>query len=784
MKKIIENYSCNETTGRKRVPGRVNIPCPRWRIFSLWWLLSALTALLITMASVGAAAQARGATEAAGAIVLSSDSVVPRLIRFSGTIKDAGGKPVTSSLGLTFSLYQFEEGGRPLWVETQTVLPDSQGHYSVLLGAASADGLPQDLFSSGSARWLGVQPALPGAGEQPRVLLVGVPYALKAADAETLGGKPASAYVTTEVLNAQSTSKAPGSAMPAIAASAAAGAQDHSTSAGAGGRKNASAVNPPTSCSSITADGTATANQLAKFTAACKIHQSLLFDNGTDVGVNTNSPAATLDVNGNISGRDNLGLPQTTKSSVGVITLGGSSFLHACCSSSADNTFLGVKAGNFTMSGVGHNTATGFDALFANTTGGENTASGYFALSANTTGSSNTADGHEALELNTSGFNNTAVGFSAMLDNGSGTDNTAVGDSVLNFNTTGSFNTAVGETALGGNTTGKFNTALGTGASVSPGTVINATAIGAEAIAGESNAIVLGCTSSTACSAGGLNPGAVPPNVGIGTGAPVAPLDINGNLLQTLIGDPGCGSGFAGIAFQNTALSNCQNYALIGDSQGDTFVQAPGSGATLHLRISPNKDAMTLADSGVNTIFGSLNVTGTLTKGSGSFKIDDPLDPANKYLYHSFVESPDMMDIYNGNVTTNKQGVAIVVLPAYFQALNRDFRYQLTPIGQFAQVIVARKIANNRFVIRTSKPGVEVSWQVTGIRHDAFANAHRIPVEEEKPPREQGKYLHPELFGARPEEAVGYSAPPAVPAPVPAPVASTVSTSASAEARR
>jgi hypothetical protein len=148
----------------------------------------------------------------------------------------------------------------------------------------------------------------------------------------------------------------------------------------------------------------------------------------------------------------------------------------------------------------------------------------------------------------------------------------------------------------------------------------------------------------------------------------------------------------------------------------------------------------------------------SLSKGSGSFKIDHPLDPANKYLYHSFVESPDMMNVYNGNVVTNKNGMATVVLPEYFEALNRDFRYQLTVVGQFAQAIVAKKVDHNRFMIRTSKPNVEVSWQVTGIRQDAYANAHRIEVEEDKPQQEQRHYLHPELFGASPEQTVGYRA--------------------------
>ena len=136
---------------------------------------------------------------------------------------------------------------------------------------------------------------------------------------------------------------------------------------------------------------------------------------------------------------------------------------------------------------------------------------------------------------------------------------------------------------------------------------------------------------------------------------------------------------------------------------------------------------------------GNVRVTGMLTKGGGSFKIDHPLDPKNKYLSHSFVESPDMMNIYNGNVTTDERGDAVINLPNYFDALNRDFRYQLTVIGDgFAQAIVAEKIKGNQFKIKTDKPKVEVSWQVTGIRKDKFAEENRIRVETEKPASERG----------------------------------------------
>jgi hypothetical protein len=148
---------------------------------------------------------------------------------------------------------------------------------------------------------------------------------------------------------------------------------------------------------------------------------------------------------------------------------------------------------------------------------------------------------------------------------------------------------------------------------------------------------------------------------------------------------------------------------------------------------------------------GDVNISGNLSKGGGSFKIDHPLDPENKFLYHSFVESPDMMNIYNGNITTDENGEASVQLPDWFGALNRDYRYQLTTIGVFAQAIVSEKIKGNRFVIRTSTPNVEVSWQVTGIRKDAYAEKHRIPVEEMKREEERGYYLHPDAFN-QPEE--------------------------------
>jgi hypothetical protein len=222
-----------------------------------------------------------------------STSVVPPLIKFNGVMPSPGTQNRTTgsaSAGLvtaTFSLYALEEGGSPLWSESQSLQLDEQGHYIVLLGAASPGGVPLDLFASGRALWLGVQPQLSGVGELPRVLLAAVPYALKASDSDTLGGKPASAYAL-----------AGASTVVEVA-----GAATASTTTAPPGRQldaapgSVSSPQAATPCTAVTSDGTATANTVAKFTAACNIENSLIRDNGTDVAVGGSAaPGALLDV--------------------------------------------------------------------------------------------------------------------------------------------------------------------------------------------------------------------------------------------------------------------------------------------------------------------------------------------------------------------------------------------------------------------------------------------------------------------------------------------------------
>jgi hypothetical protein len=196
---------------------------------------------------------------------------------------------------------------------------------------------------------------------------------------------------------------------------------------------------------------------------------------------------------------------------------------------------------------------------------------------------------------------------------------------------------------------------------------------------------------------------------------------------------------------ENFNTSSATN-AILAYSQNGTAITASALGTVPAVSIS-NSTGLALRVTGNTTITGNLTVTGTLSKSAGTFKIDHPLDPANKYLIHSFVESPDMLNVYNGNVVTDKNGMATIELPSYFDAENIDFKYQLTVMGKlFAQAIIYEEVKNNTFVIKTNEPGVKVSWQVTGVRNDAYAKKYRIKAEEEKTGDAKGKYLSPELF--------------------------------------
>ncbi len=226
--------------------------------------------------------QAQASPSAAGA-------VVPRLVNFAGKAVDDQGKVLSGIVGITFAIYKDQDGGSALWLESQNVQADSKGNYTAQLGATKPDGLPLDLFTSGEARWLGV--TVNGGQEQARILLLSVPYALKAADAETVGGLPASAFVLAAPTN-------PGT-----------------TSANAISSSSASSLVPPNSA----VTGLGSANFLPLWDSTSDIINSAVFQSGSGntakVGINTSTPSSTLDVHGGSTLRGNLSLP-----SIGIAT--------------------------------------------------------------------------------------------------------------------------------------------------------------------------------------------------------------------------------------------------------------------------------------------------------------------------------------------------------------------------------------------------------------------------------------------------------------------------------
>jgi trimeric autotransporter adhesin len=765
----------------------------------------AATLLSLTSAAAGHVNAAPPQAAGAEAVRVAAPSEqgnenVPRLVQFSGTLKDSAARPVSGVASVTFAIYADQDGGSALWTETQNVIADANGHYNVLLGGATASGMPAELFGTGQSRWLGV--TIARQPEMTRVLLASVPYALKAADADTLGGLPASAYMTTQSFAALSAHATPAKSNTTIVTTSAPAEASASQASAA-----------PASVTQATPTGGGTTNFLPLWTSTTNLGSSKLFQSiGGNIGVGTTSPAVLLDVNGNSIFRgsfqlvpqgtatastgqlshsyqweastynsstkaavttaygfratpqgnntanptssldlyygpgggtltdtglsiNNTGLitfvpgqtfpgssaslnelilPNTTSTTNGVIKVGNAPFIADYAS--PQNVFVGGYAGGLgaETSAATYNTSLGYESLFGLTTGNTNSAVGSFSLSSNTTADGNSALGYSTLQGDTTGGDNTAVGFYS------------------------------GATI----TTGYANTLLGGNADVASGALHYATAIGDNAIVGASNSLVLGGTGNAAV------------NVGIGTSTPQSTLELSSaasttylapSPIATLTNTAGGSGAAVSLDFNTSAPIYGASYnpdaRIVAVDEGtftDTIAFQANTSGGLDRGL---KTTMAIHSNGTVEIYGNLQVDGSLAKNGGSFKIDDPIAPTEKYLYHSFVESPDMMNIYNGNITTDARGYATVEMPAWFEALNGDFRYQLTSVGVFSQAIVAEEIKDGKFRIRTTKPHVKVSWQVTGVRHDAWANAHRIPTEEDKPEDEQGQYMHPELFG-------------------------------------
>jgi hypothetical protein len=650
-----------------------------------------------------------------------TSGAVPNLVHYSGILKDVTGKTLTELSGVTFLLYRDQQGGAPLWMETQNVTPDASGHYEVQLGTTTASGIPTDLFQTGEARWLSIQIA--GEAEQPRVMLVAVAYAMKAADAATIGGLPPSAFVLAPTASSKNAS-AGGAPSPTMKGQATASVQRSSSD---GAKKTPGGTTPVT-----TAGGTV--NFIPLWDGTSDLANSILFQNNAKnsrIGINTTTPQTTLDIKGTETVRGNLSLP-----AMGTAT----------STTSFNSQPLTFSASAFNGAAVAQN----------------------FRWQAEPTNNFGLISGSLNL-LYASGsnaFGETGVTFDPFGD---------LRSNSLSANSVFGGSSVPGNGALFGLNSDTATASFGVlGETSSP-------VFGAAGVTGSGPGFgVVGYTSSTIASPGSGVLGWATATTGQAQGVQGFTNSLSGSgVYGVLLSTSSVGQSFLNPDFLGHGVWGDSGYSPADNFQPVTIAvlgTADVGVAGWFEDNANNFDAITVvalqdADDAASDAFyaggpsrscvitgsGDLVCDGVITGSAKNFRVDHPLDPANKYLNHSSVESSEMMNIYTGNVTTDARGEATVQLPDWFEAVNGDFRYQLTVIGQFAQAIISREIQNHEFAIKTSVPNVKVSWQVTGVRQDAWAKAHPLVVEEGKEAKQRGYYIHPELYGASNEQRIRYA---------------------------
>jgi len=372
----------------------------------------------------------------------------------------------------------------------------------------------------------------------------------------------------------------------------------------------------------------------------------------TFVGIGTPAPTAKLDVRGtaNFTGLITFAAGQTfpgagtiTAVTAGTGLTGGGTSGNVPLSLdttkvpqlSTANTFTGNQTVNANLSATGIVSAASYQIgshLFASGNATTNNVYLGFAGNQTTTGYGNTGTGGQALYANAAGINNTATGQGALPDNTSGTDNVATGVVALEYNTQGNYNTASGVAALALNTTGSYNTAVGylAGPDSNHPNLTNATAIGANAVVSQSNALVLGSPVT---------------NVGIGTATPAYPLQVigvmrsetglslGGNASVTVDAPGVLGGHLAVLANGNVGINNPNpqtNLDVVGN------VRASGAliGGSLSVGGSGVINGGLTTSAGITTGAGvnvgaGLTVTGNTTVG-GSLQIknDPPMNAA------------------------------------------------------------------------------------------------------------------------------------------------------------
>ncbi len=697
--------------------------------------------------------------------------VIPQMLSYQGKLTDTLGVPVSdTSYQVTFRLYTVPTGGTSFWSETQTV-QTQDGLFSVLLGSvAQIESVP----ISGSL-YLGMAVA-GGAELSPRLRLVGSAYSYlagKAANSDLLQGKDTTALDSRYVNEGQASSVTSNMIVDGTIAAADLGQMGASTgqvmkwngsawaprndSVGAGGSGTVRKVvqstgvvcspNPISDSGTVRFDSSYGDSRYIKNQFASNQFASWRIAGQGSCSANSAGDAALKGTNASITGygvwgssSDHYGVYGSTVSGRGVC---GNSSASGSGVYGLANSGPGVYGSSGSNYGVVGNSSSGVGVY-----GGSSGGYGVHGMSTGSCGVAGQSTNNDGVYGTSSAPGNAGVhGKSTAIGGGYGVwgeDSLGHGVYGVSYDSSGVY----GKSSTGSGVVGRSASSVGV-------TGISMSSYGAYDSSSNSTG-VYGVTAGTNQSGvagrshGSGGTGVYGHASGGGTSAGVRGL-ADGSLANYGVeGDASGGSTNYGV---HGYASGGNAYGLYGD--------ATGTGVNYGVYGRASGGATNYA----GYFNGDVTVTGNLSKGGGSFQIDHPLDPQNKYLFHSFVESPDMMNIYNGNVKTDARGFATITLPDWFEALNRDFRYQLTVVDErddngFAQAKVVRGVKDNSVVIRTSVPLTTVSWQVTGIRQDPYANANRIQVEVAKPVSERGKYLHPDVYGRPQEDGIGHVAKP------------------------
>lgn len=666
---------------------------------------SIIAVCLLTLTFISANAQSNPeAPTTNGVVAQDNQTAVPRFVKFSGVLTDLMAKPLSGPVDVTFKLYKQEADEDALWTETQTVEVDKRGRYTVLLGATEA--LPVELFSSAEARWLGVE--FQGQRQQPRTLLVSVPYALKAAEAEKLAGKSASDFVLSENLGQQ--------VRQVIQAQGQAAPQQKQT--GTNSTANPGTLSPGPKFPPSTFSGT-TRDQIV-----------LVRQNGSGAGLVATSPQNNAVSGHSIAGSGVLGLTDSTTGGSGVVGVATSN-----STSSFQNGVIGVNAGaGAGVAGIATNPSAGvgvygqsasFAGVFGQTT--SMNVHGVAGIANATTGFANGVFGQSASITGTGVFGNATstngqatgvygqtvnwvgVGGQALATSGgpaygvwgdsvstegagvagfedatSGSANGVFGQSVspdgvgvLGFNNSSSGGTGVRgiASAATGNTSGVFGQnassngqgVLGVSNAANGGVAVNGFAAGTTG-----NAYgVMGTTSTTDFGAGVIAGASTPTGSAFGVFAQIA--SPNGSAVFAHASSPSGGVGVVGF----TEGSN---------SVAGQFVAHAGSGLLLQGLSGNNfNQVFSLDASGNLHIVGNLTVDGTK---SSTAKLQNGREVT---LYA--VESPENWFEDFGSAEL-KSGVAWVALDGPFgEATNSAVTYHvfLTADGDSNGLYVSRK---------------------------------------------------------------------------------------------